>query len=217
MKYFFLFPILFFLSPCSTTTNTPTMDVQQFSPDNTAIVVIEFQKTWTEKGFFHRMVKKELKRKNTVENTIQLLDAAREHGFTIIQAPLILDTKNKTEYAKMPFIPKLFGAFRAETWKAEYTKGIYQPSDLVVAGRCGFDACKGSNLENIVSDLNVQNLLFCGFTTEHCVEMTMNTLSKKGFNCVLLEDCTATKSQRLQTKVEKRQKTITSTNIFPTD
>lgn len=191
------------------------MNVESFSANNTAIIVIEFQETWTEKGFFHRMIKKELKRKNTIENTKKCLNAARTQGFTIIQAPLILDKKNTMEYQKMPFVPKLFGAFRANTWKAAYTKGIYQKTDTVVEGRCGFDACKGSNLEALLSSLAVQNLLFCGFTTEHCVEMTMNTLSKKGFSCFLLTDCTATKSRRLQAKVEKRQKTITSTELFP--
>jgi len=188
---------------------------QQFSPENTAIVVIEFQKTWTERGFFNRMIKKELDRKNTVENTIRFLDAARNDGFPIIQAPLIIDKKNKPEYDKMPFIPKFFKAFTADTWKADYTEGVYQKSDAVVTGRCGFDACKGSNLEKILNGLDVENLLFCGFTTEHCVEMTMNTLSQKGFNCFLIADCTATKSKRLQSKVEKRQVSIQSSSIFP--
>lgn len=91
----------------------------------------------------------------------------------------------------------------------------YQKSDAEVTGRCGFDACEGSNLETMLKDLDKQNLLFCGFTTEHCVEMTMNTLSKKGFNCFLIADCTATKSKRLQNKVEKRQVSLQSSTIFP--
>lgn len=185
-----------------------------FTPDNTAIVVVEFQKTWTEKCFFHWLIKKELQRKNVIESTITFLNKARQQRFTIIQAPLILDKSDKEKYKKMPFIPKLFGAFKANTWKAEYTPEIYQETDLEIEGRCGFDACRGSNLESILDSIQVDNLLFCGFTTEHCIEMTMNTLINKGYYCVLLEDCTATKSSRLQSEVEHRQKTINSKNIF---
>lgn len=52
-----------------------------------------------------------------------------------------------------------------------------------------------------------------GFTTEHCVEMTMNTLSPKGYHCILIANCTATKSKRLQEKVEKRQITATMSSM----
>ena len=87
----------------------------ELTPDNTAIVVIEFQKTWTEKGFFYWLIKNKLNSRKVLENTQQFLDKAREKGFPIIQAPLILDKSNKEEYAKMPFIPKFFNRFTANT------------------------------------------------------------------------------------------------------
>ncbi|MEM1326523.1 MAG: cysteine hydrolase [Bacteroidota bacterium] len=202
------------LSACSTTPTPTARALPDISRANTAIIVIEFQQTWTEKGVFHRMIRSELERNNTVANTIQFLKDARTEGISIIQAPLILDRKNKEQYQKMPLIPKLFRAFTADTWKAEYTEGIYQESDIVVEGRHGFDACEGSDLLAILDSLSVERLLFCGFTTEHCVEMTMNTLSQKGYDCLLISDCTATKSKRLQAKVESRQKSILSTAVF---
>lgn len=191
------------------------MNIPNFTPKNTAIIVIEFQKTWTKKGFFHWLVKKELNNKKVVANSITFLNKARKAGYPIIQAPLILDKKNKELYKKMPFIPKFCKAFTANTWKAEFTEGIYQPTDSLVTGRYAFDACKGSNLETLIADLGVKNLLFMGFTTEHCVEMTMQPLLKKGYDCVLISDCTATKSARLQKQVEQRQKKVISTDIFP--
>jgi len=210
--YFVLFILLIGCSTSTTMTQRKAFDIHQLTPDNTAIVVIEFQKTWTEKGIFKWMIDKELTSRNVVKNTKQFLDKARKRGFPIIQAPLILDKSNKEQYAKMPFIPKFFNRFTANTWKAEFTDGIFKEGDLLVRGRCAFDACEGSNLEEIISDLDVQNLLFCGFTTEHCVEMTMKTLQQKGYNCVLVADCTATKHQRLQRQVEERQ-----TKMYATD
>lgn len=203
--------LLFFIQNMSV-DYTPNQS--KFTAENTAIVVIEFQKTWTEKGFFKWLIRKELERKKTVENTRLFLNKARQQKLPIIQAPLILDKSDPEKYRNMPFLPKLFGAFKAGTWKAEYTNGIYNDTDWVVEGRCGFDACEGSNLEEIIDELDIENLLFCGFTTEHCVEMTMQTLQKKSYNCYLLSDCTATKSKRLQNKVEARKSTINSDEVF---
>lgn len=205
----FIYLSLFLLLACSSSPSTmkqkEPFDTSKLTPENTAIVVIEFQKTWTEKGFFKWLIKKELESRNVVENTKQFLNTARAKGFPIIQAPLILDKSKKEEYAKMPFIPRFFNRFTANTWKAEFTEGIFKEGDLLVTGRCAFDACEGSNLEAIIQELGIKNLLFCGFTTEHCVEMTMLTLQKKAYECVLVADCTATKNKRLQRKVEERQ------------
>lgn len=199
---------------CSAQTTYVVKPIPEIKKENTAIVVIEFQKTWTEKGFFHRLIKKELKKNNVTENTQGLLDSARMGGIAIIQAPLILNKSNKSNYRKVPLIPKLFKGFTKNTWKAEYTEGIYKESDIEITGRCGFDACEGSDLERILYDRGLKNLFFCGFTTEHCVEMTMNSLKEKGYNCILVSDCTATKSDKLQQKVENRNTVIQSKELM---
>ncbi len=141
----------------NTSYTTKNLDMKQplslkFAPENTAIVVIKFQKTWTRKGFFHWMIKKELSRKNTVENTLQFLDVARDKGFPVIQAPLILGKKDKEQYAKIPFVPKQSNAFEANTWKAAYTEGIYQASDLVVEGMGLFQSFFKTNGISMVAE-----------------------------------------------------------------
>ena len=46
--------------------------------NNTAILLIEFQKTWTEKGIFYKLIKKEYLSRNVLGNTKQLISAARK-------------------------------------------------------------------------------------------------------------------------------------------
>jgi len=75
----------------------------------TAILVVEFQKTWTEKSFFHWLIKKEYESRDVYQNAKNLLDAARKNGIEIIQSPFILDKNDKEKYNKIPFPPKLFG------------------------------------------------------------------------------------------------------------
>lgn len=178
-----------------------------------AILVIEFQKTWTERSFFHRLIKKEYESKNVYQNTKQLLDIARKIGIIIIQSPFILDKNNKEKYMKIPFLPKLFRQFTANTWRAEYTEGIFDASDIEVKGRTGFDNTKDSNLRDILKANEIEKIYFIGFTTDHCVADTMDTLESDGYECILVSDCTATRNYRLQEKIENRFSVTTSKTL----
>lgn len=182
--------------------------------NKTAIVVVEFQKTWTGKSFFHKLIREQYVTRNVYQNTKELLDYARTKGVKIIQAPLILDKTDKGKYKQIPFQPKLFRQFTANTWKAEYTEGIYKKSDIEVTGRCGFDACEGSNLLKFLIDNNITNVFILGFTTDHCIQLTAKTLISIGYDCTIISDCTATRNNKLQKKVEKNFKTLKSPDVI---
>lgn len=186
---------------------------QDIPKENTAILLIEFQKTWTEKGIFYRIIKKEYEKRNVLENTKNLISQARKNGIKIIQAPLILDKEN-TNYKKTPLPARLLKRFTKDTWKAEFTEGIYEKTDLIIEGRYGFDATKGSNLEEILRENNIKTIFVVGFTSDHCVKETMNSLIDKGFDCIMVSDCTATKNSRLQKKVENEFTVITSRQLI---
>jgi len=181
--------------------------------NNAAILVIEFQKTWTDKGLFHRIIKKAYTSGKILPNTKAVLRTARKRALPVIQAPLILDKADPKRYRKTPFPARLLKRFTQGTWKAEFTDGIYENSDIVVQGRCGFDACEGSNLERLLQENGLHTVYVCGFTTDHCVRETMYSLRNKGFHCVLVSDCTATRSPRLQKRIEKEFETISSTQL----
>ena len=181
--------------------------------NSTAILLIEFQKTWTEKGIFYKLIKKEYLSRNVLSNTNELISAARAKGVKVIQAPLILDKADKERYKKTPFPARLLKRFTKGTWKAEFTEGISEKTDIVVRGRCGFDACEGSDLEQLLKENGIKNVYVCGFTTDHCVKETMNSLLDKGFNCILVSDCTATKNNKLQKKIENEFETVSSKKV----
>lgn len=178
-----------------------------------AILNIEFQKSWTDKGFFYRLLKKELKRKDVINNTIKLLNFSRENNIKVIQAPLIID-KNDVNYKKTPFPARLFKQLTKGTWKSEFTNGIYKETDLVAVGRYGFDATQGSNLEQILNENNIETIYVSGFTTDHCVKETMNSLLKKGYKCILITDCTAARNKRLQQKTAQEFEIVSSKELI---
>ncbi len=169
--------------------------------NKSAIVLIEIQKQWTEKGFYNSLIKAQLESGQVLENTYTLVNEARENGFKIIHAPLIIDPENKKGW----FAYLTFGrVFTKGSWKSEITNGFCRKDDLIVEGRYSFDAFTGSNLEQMLKENHIENLYFCGFTTDHCIAKTMKTALGKKFNSYLVSDCTAARSNSIQRKVEKR-------------
>ena len=184
------------------------------SNKNHAIIVIEFQKTWSQSSFFYRLIRQQYESRNVYTNTKELLNFARQNKVDIIQSPFILDKSNKEQYKKIPLPPKLFRQFTANTWRAEYTDGIFDPSDIEVKGRTAFDNTVDSNLRDILKERQIKTLYFAGFTTDHCVAETMTTLSSEGYKCVLISDCSAARTSKLQTKIENKFSSITSKKLI---
>ena len=86
---------------------------------NSAVILIEFQKTWTEKGIFYNLIKNEYNSRNVLSNTIKLLEATRRKNIQVIQVPFIIDKSDKKNYTKYPLLPKLLKRFTRGTWKEE--------------------------------------------------------------------------------------------------
>jgi len=184
---------------------------------NSALLLIEFQKTWTEKGIFHKLIKKEYEKRNVLDNTIKTAEFFRELNIPVIQAPLILDKSDKNRYKQTPFLARLLKQFTINTSKAEFTEGIYKKDDISVTGRYSYDAFKGSNLEEILKENQIETVFVAGFTTDHCVKETMVSLQEKGYKSVMLSDCTATGNAKLQMKTESEFETILSSEIINTE
>ena len=166
-----------------------------------AVVLIEFQNQWTNKGLYHWLIKGQLTSRNVLANTITLVDEARKKGVKIIHAPLIIDPENKKGWLAWLTFGKVF---TKGTWKAEITKGLFKEGDILVTGRYAFDAFVGSDLEQVIEDSDIETLLICGFTTDQCIAKTMRTAIKKGVDSYLVSDCTATMNGFFQWKTERK-------------
>jgi nicotinamidase-related amidase len=166
-----------------------------------AIVLIEFQKQWTEKGFYYRLIERQLKSRKVLENTHRLIKNARDKGIAVIHAPLIIDPKNKKGWLAHLTRGKVF---TKGSWKSEITEGLYERGDLIVEGRYSFDAFKGSDFEELLKNNCLETLYFCGFTTDQCVAKTMKAALDKGYKCYLVSDCTAATNEAKQKKIEKK-------------
>jgi nicotinamidase-related amidase len=174
-----------------------------------AIVLIEFQRQWTERGLYHWLIRGQLNKRQVVQNTRGLVARAREAGALIIHAPLIIDPANK----KGLLAHLTFGkVFTKGTWKSEFTDGLFDESDVVIRNRTQFDAFPGSTLEEVLRDNGIEQIFFCGLTTDFCVAMTMRTALKRDFACTMVSDCTATLAGFIQAKIEREFSAMTMTS-----
>jgi nicotinamidase-related amidase len=67
------------------------------------------------------------------------------------------------------------------------------PNDIHVA-KYRFSGFQDTALDSILRNLDVTTLLFTGVNADQCVACTLQDASFLGYDCVLLEDCTATTS-----------------------
>ncbi len=189
----------------------------QLEPGKTAIVLVEFQKQWTEKGLFNWLIQRQLAARRVVENTQRLVSKAREAGWPVIHAPLVVDPQNKKGW----MAHLTFGCiFTKGSWKSELVSGLFAEGDPIALRQYynyqAFDAFYKSGLEQTLRQHNIQNLLICGFATDQCPSKTLATAVRKGFNSYLVTDCTATFNHFFQKNAEHKHKerTVTSQEVL---
>ncbi len=177
-----------------------------------AILLIEFQNQWTQRGLYNWLIKKQLNTRNVLENTNSLINHARKQGIKIIHVPLIIDPKNKKGWLAHLTFGKIFTKGKSAS---EISDGFFEKEDLIVKGRYAFDAFIGSDLETILKENNFETVFICGFTTDQCIAKTMNTMINKKFNAYLVSDCTATLNDFFQKRTEKKfaDKVVNSRDI----
>ncbi len=172
-----------------------------FDPDRTAIVLVEFQRQWTDSGLYNLLIRRSLKRRNVVERTRETVRAARAADVTVVHAPLRIDPDQQKGWLATLTRGRVF---TAGTEKAAFTPGLYEEGDPVAEGRYTFDAFEGSDLAAILDANEVQTVFLAGFITDQCVAKSLETALEGGYDAYVLRDLTATYSALVQRRTERR-------------
>ncbi|SDJ53475.1 Nicotinamidase-related amidase [Frankineae bacterium MT45] len=170
-------------------------------PARPVLVLVEFQRQWTDAGLYRRLLEPELTRRDVIARTIALTKHARDCGVPVIHAPLVIDPRAlRGRFAKLTR-GLVFTRGKATS---EFTPDIYRVGDLIARGRTAFDAFTDSDLQEQLTALNASDVLIAGFTTDQCVSKTLRTAHRMGFHASIIGDCTATYSRRLQRRTEAK-------------
>lgn len=179
--------------------------MMNIQPNRTAVVCIEFQNEFCSPGgAFFEAVRPVIEANDTINNAVQVVNAAREAGCTVIHVPIWF----AAGYPEVnPATPGVLAnivnanAFRQGSWGADFCPEMApRAGEVVCEGKRGLDAFATTNLEFILRQNNIQNVVLCGFLTNVCVESTMRTAYERGFNVWTVTNataCTSAEEQRV--------------------
>jgi biuret amidohydrolase len=167
-----------------------------------ALLIIDMQRDFLEEGGFGDALGNDVTQlQGVVPNIKQLLDLFRSQNLTIIHTI----EGHKSDLSDCP-ISKLnrgkgnlkigdVGPMGRILILGEVGNNIIpelQPlDDEIVITKPGKGAFYGTNLESILQQKNITHLIITGVTTEVCVQTTMREANDRGYECLLVEDATA--------------------------
>ncbi len=172
-----------------------------FDPATTALVVIDMQRDFIERGGFGETLGNDVSLLQAiVPTTAALLALCRAKGITVIH----------TRECHRPDLSDLFAAKRdrgqpslrigdpgpmgrilvAGEDGAEIIPELSPKSGELVIDKPGKGAFYATPLAEHLLQHGITNLIFAGVTTEVCVQTTMREANDRGYNCLLIEDAT---------------------------
>ncbi len=173
----------------------------ELSSDDTAFIIIDMQYldahrdygmgaeakllgTAEDYDYFFSRIERQL-----IPNIQKMQQACRERGIEVIFikiASLVNDCRDVSQEHKNL---KLFAP--ANSKEAEILEEIKPLDNEIVISKGCSGAFNGSNLDQILANIGLKNLIFCGVLTNYCVETTVRDAGDRNYNCILLHDASA--------------------------
>jgi biuret amidohydrolase len=195
-----------------------TLGEYELIPGKTGLLVIDMQYSSTHKDYGWKRMYRQMgldsigtysldRVDNLVIPNIQaLLKACREQGLPIIYTTV---SSEKEDYSDLTarsrrhiaeWTEKGFSHPYCHVWDAG-AKVIEElaprPGEPVI-NKTRFSAFNGSDIDQVLKEMNLELLLFTGVGTNYCVQCTLFDAYDLGYECILVEDATSTLAQDLQ-------------------
>jgi nicotinamidase-related amidase len=183
-----------------------------FPPEHTALVIIDMQRDFLEPGGFGEALGNDVGKLGAIVPTVQrLLAVARTAGIFIVHtrenhAPDLSDCPPAKRNRGKPRLrigdPGPMGRvlIRGEPG-AEIVPALAPLPGEIVIDKPGKGAFHATGLEAILHERGITHLIIAGVTTEVCVQTTMREANDRGYECLLVEDATASYSPAFKQSV----------------
>jgi biuret amidohydrolase len=174
----------------------------RFDPARTALVVIDMQRDFLEPGGFGETLGNDLAPVQAIVPTVAaLIETFRGKGWTILHtreshAPDLSDCPPAKRARGKPSLrigddgPMGRILVRGEPGVDIVAPCAPAPGEIVV-DKPGKGMFYATNVADILKARGVTHLVFAGVTTEVCVQTSMREANDRGYECLLIEDATA--------------------------
>jgi nicotinamidase-related amidase len=173
-----------------------------FDAAHTALIVIDMQRDFVEPGGFGEALGNDVSLLASIVPTVaHLLDHARDRGWLVVHTR----ESHAPDLSDCPDAKRLRGAPRARIGDMGPMGRILvrgEPGNAIVdavapiAGEIVIDkpgkgAFYATRLDEELARRGITHLVFAGVTTEVCVQTSIREANDRGYECVLIEDATA--------------------------
>lgn len=177
-----------------------------FEKDKTTLIIIDMQRDFCAAGGFGESLGNDITPTASIIPTVKkILDKAREENMFIIHTR----EGHRPDLSDMPPAKKRRSKAIGEDGpmgrilvRGEYGHDIVdelQPvKGEIVIDKPGKGAFYQTDLHLILQNKGIESLIFCGVTTHVCVHTTIREANDRGYECLMIEDGTATFDPRDQ-------------------
>lgn len=172
-----------------------------FDPAHLALIVIDMQRDFIEPGGFGATLGNDVSLLARIVPTVgRLLAAFRKAGLPIIHTrechrPDLTDCPPAKRLRGKPSLRigdqgPMGRILVSGEPGADIVPALAAKPGEIVLDKPGKGAFYATPLGDILAERQITHLVFAGVTTEVCVQTTMREANDRGFECLILEDCT---------------------------
>ena len=160
--------------------------------DKTALVVVDMQNSYCRSGGKIEKLGFPYERLAAAEpGCKRMVAASRQAGVPVIYTQYVYQSDFKDGgFIVNEIMPGLkdVGLCELGSWDAEIIDSLTpEPGDMVVQKNRP-SAFYSTQLESVLAAMKIRSLVFCGVTTNMCVETTVRDASQRDFRCFVVSD-----------------------------
>lgn len=184
-----------------------------WSAEDTAVIVIDMQRDFlSDDGYFASLGEDNSQLQRVIQPGKSLLDNLRKLDLLTIHTreshrPELVDVNNN-KHLKANLKGATVGSqgplgrllVRGE-YGCDFHDDFVPKAGEIVIDKPGNSAFYATDLEHILRVKNIKNIILFGVTTDVCVSSTMREANDRGYDCVLVENCSAAATNELHQSV----------------